>query len=59
MRPRDFSIAYALSTLICYALLLPVIKLLPDSTAIFCLTSGVCLLCLVTAVIHNKFSTAE
>lgn len=56
---KDFSISYALSTMLCYALLLPVIKLLPNSGAIFCLTLGVCTFCLVAAVIHSKFFLKE
>ncbi|WDP89221.1 MAG: glutamate:sodium symporter [Desulfobacter sp.] len=50
---KDFSISYALSTMICYALLLPVIRLLPDSMAIFWLTAGVASSCLVGAVIFK------
>ncbi|SHL35365.1 glutamate:Na+ symporter, ESS family [Desulfatibacillum alkenivorans DSM 16219] len=51
---KDFSISYALATLVCYALLLPVIKLLPNSFAIFCLTGGVCAACVVGAVIYSR-----
>jgi len=53
---KDFSIAYALSTMLCYALLLPVIRLLPNSGAIFFLTLGVAVVLLAIAVINHKFS---
>ncbi len=51
---QDFSISYALSTMLCYALLLPVIKLLPNSWAIFWLTAGVCSACLVGAILSSR-----
>ncbi|MBU2510140.1 glutamate:sodium symporter [bacterium] len=51
---KDFSISYALSTMLCYAMLLPVIKLLPNSGAIFFLTFGVAAVLLIVAVINKK-----
>ncbi|MBU3916351.1 glutamate:sodium symporter [bacterium] len=51
---NDFSIAYALSMMFCYAMLLPVIKLLPNSGIIFFLTLGVFVLCLTIAIVHAK-----
>lgn len=56
---NDFSISYALSTLICYALLLPIIKLLPNSSAIFILTFCVSAICLGIAVIHARISSKK
>jgi ESS family glutamate:Na+ symporter len=53
---KDFSIAYALSTMFSYAMLLPVIKLLPNSGAIFLLTAGVAGGLLVIAAINHKLS---
>ncbi len=53
---KDFSIAYALSTMLSYAMLLPVIRLLPNSSAIFMLTLGVAIVLLVVATINHKLS---
>ena len=51
---KDFSISYALSTMMCSALLFPVIKLLPDSGSIFWLTAEVCAACLAGAVLTQR-----
>ncbi len=51
---KDFSISYALTTLLCYAMLLPVIKLIPNAGAIFILTGSVAVIAIVLAVIHAK-----
>jgi ESS family glutamate:Na+ symporter len=53
---QDFSISYALSTMLSYAMLLPVIKLLPNSSAIFLLTAGVAGSLLLIAAINHKLS---
>jgi len=54
---KDFSISYALSTMLSYAMLLPVIKLLPNSGAIFLLTFGVASVLLIIALINYKVTT--
>ena len=53
---KDFSISYALSTMLSYAMLLPVIKLLPNSSAIFLLTAGVAGFLLIIAAVNHKLS---
>ena len=50
---KDFSISYALSTMLCYAMLLPVIKLLPNSRAIFILTFSVAAVLLIVAAVND------
>ncbi|MFH2128738.1 MAG: sodium/glutamate symporter [bacterium] len=54
---KDFSISYALSTMLSYAMLLPVIRLLPNSGAIFLLTFGVASVLLIIALINYKVTT--
>jgi len=56
---QDFSISYALSTMVCYAMLLPIIKLIPNSGAIFYLTFGVCAFCLIAAIVHSKITRVK
>lgn len=56
---KDFSISYALSTMLSYAMLLPVIRLLPNSRAIFLLTFGVTILLLLIAVINHKLTAGK
>ena len=51
---KDFSISYALTTLLCYAMLLPVIKMIPNAGAIFILTGSVAVVAIVLAVLHAR-----
>jgi ESS family glutamate:Na+ symporter len=50
----DFSISYALVTMFLYAMLLPVIRLLPDAVTIFFLTAAVAVVAILGASIHAR-----
>ncbi len=56
---KDFSISYALATMFCYAMLLPVIRLIPDSVSIFILTISVAVVALVAAVVHSRLTSQK
>lgn len=56
---RDFSISYALATMLLYALLLPVIRLLPNVAAIFFLCTTVAIVAIVVSLIHARLSRGK
>jgi len=56
---KDFSISYALSTMLSYAMLLPVIKLLPNSMAILLLTFSVTVILLLIAAVRHRLTAAK